>query len=75
MPNLPETLQSILDDQNLTIYGASQIIGAETDEPIKTIHRRLSEWLRKTPLSWSAIEVALNALGYEIVIVKKPRSP
>jgi len=68
MTDLSEALQSILDEQNLTIYGASQIIGAETDEPLKTIHERLSQWLKRPPKSWQSIEIVLNALGYKITI-------
>lgn len=66
-----DRLQQILNECNLTIYGASQIIGADTDEPLKTIHERLSKWLRKTPKTIADLEIALNALGYEIEIKRK----
>jgi hypothetical protein len=56
---------------NLTIYGASQIIAAETDEELKTIHRRLSCWIREEPRQWTDLEAFLDAMGYEIEIFKK----
>jgi len=71
MTDLSTRLQQILDDRNLTIYGASQIIGAETDEEIKTIHQRLTRYLRQPPESWSVIEMTLAALGYKITIEKQ----
>jgi hypothetical protein len=50
------------------------VIGAETDEPTKTIHARLMRWLRKTPKTLREVEIALNSLGYEIKIEKSKPS-
>lgn len=69
-PKLPDRLRVILNDLNLTIYGAAQIIGSETDEPIKTIHCRLTRYLDRPPESWHLIERDLAALGYKITIQK-----
>ena len=70
MSNLSDRLQQILNEQNLTIYGASMIVGAETDDEIKTIHKRLTQYLKRPPESWTVIEQTLNALGYKITIEK-----
>jgi hypothetical protein len=64
-------IQQILDTENLTIYGASQIIAAETDEKLKTIHRRLTCWIEKEPRQWTDLKEFLDALGYQIEIFKK----
>ncbi len=34
-------LQQAVKRRGLTLYGLAQLIGAETDEPLKTIHQRL----------------------------------
>ena len=75
MQDFPSRLQAILDAENLTVYGACMVIGAETDEPTKTIHARLKRWLRKTPKTLREVEIALNSLGYEIKIEKSKPSP
>jgi hypothetical protein len=62
-------IQSILDRENLSIYGASQILAAETDENLKTIHRRISCWIKAEPRQWTDLEAFLNALGYQIEIL------
>lgn len=72
--NLSKRLQDILDAENLTIYGASQIVEAETAEPLKTIHQRLARYLKSPPGSYLAIEKTLAALGYEVRIEKRSGS-
>ena len=67
---LSHELRQILNEQNLKIYGAAQIVAAETDEPLKTVHDRISRFLKKEPKTWSDLRVLLNALGYEVQIVK-----
>jgi hypothetical protein len=64
-------IKEILDNEHLTIYGASQIIAAETDEPLKTIHRRLTCWVKANPRQWTDLEAFLDAMGYQIEIFKK----
>lgn len=67
-PTYGAQLQQRLDYLNLTIYGAAQIIGAETDEPIKTIHQRITRYLEADPeslIKWSEV---IEALGGEIEI-------
>jgi hypothetical protein len=71
-PNLSDRLQQVLDAENLTVYGAAHIVAAETDEPWKTVHERISNHLKRPPKSWVAIEQTLNALGYEIRIDRIP---
>lgn len=66
-------LQKVLNDLNLTPYGASQVIGAKTDEPLTTIQMRWSRWLKRMPESIVALERDLNALGYTIEIKKRDR--
>jgi hypothetical protein len=64
-------VKEILDRENLTIYGASQIVGAETDEPLKTVHQRIRRWLQEQPRQWKELEIFLEAMGYTIEIRKK----
>lgn len=71
MQNFSSRLKEVLKAENLTAYGASFVIGAETDEPIKTINQRLDRWLKRTPKTWKEIESTLSYLGYEIVIQKR----
>jgi len=61
-------LQERLDHLNLTIYGASQIVGAETDEPIKTIHQRITRFLKADPESLSLYAEVVEALGGKLKI-------
>lgn len=61
--------QEILSRENLTMYGAAQVIGAETDESIKTIHARWTRWKLKDPLA--VIRRDLEILGYQIEITRK----
>lgn len=58
-----QQLQQRLDALNLTIYGASQIVGAETDEPIKTIHRRITRYLEADPETLVLFTEIIEALG------------
>jgi hypothetical protein len=64
-------IQQILDAKNLTIYGASQLIAAETDEELKTIHRRITCWIRKEPRQLTDLKTFLDVMGYQIEIFKK----
>ncbi len=61
-------LKQALDEQGLTLYGASQIIGAETDEALKAIHHRLTRWLAGKPPRWAIAERDLSCLGYKVTI-------
>lgn len=63
-------IKQILDRENLTIYGASQLVRAETGEPLKTIHQRISRWIHENPRQWQELEIFLSALGYTIEIKK-----
>ena len=72
MANLPTQISEAIAARGLTLYGAAQIVGAETDEEIKTIHRRLTAYTSsKPPKAIWQMEEALNALGYRIEIVEK----
>lgn len=68
---LSQRLQEILDELNLTPFGAAHLIGAETDESIKAINTRLRQCLAREPKAWQEVDSMLKALGYEIRIVKK----
>ncbi len=70
MTDLPKLVQQLLDEQNLTVYGLSQLIAAETDEPIKTIHERVSNMLKRSPKTWVQTEQMFKAFGYKITIKK-----
>lgn len=73
MKDFSSRIQQVLDAENLTAYGASMIIGAETDEPIKTINQRINRWLKRTPKTWKEIESSLGYLGYEIIIRRRQK--
>jgi len=71
-PTIPAQLRASLDALNLTLYGASQIVGAETDEDLKTVHRRITAYTSETPpKSISQLEQTLDALGLQITITSK----
>ena len=66
---IPAQLPAALAAQKLTIYGAAQIAGAEIDEPLKTIHRRIAAYTSdKPPQSIAQLEELCNALGLTITI-------
>lgn len=64
-------IEQILADRNLTIYGACQIIGAETDETIQAIHMRLSRWIAGKPPNLATAIRDIGALGFNVVLVSK----
>ena len=70
MPNLPTQISNAIAARGLTLYGASQIVGAETDEDLRTVHRRLTAYTTKPPKAIWQLEEALKALGYQIQIVE-----
>jgi len=70
MRSLFDLIRQILKERSLTLYGASKLISNETDEPIKTVHQRLTRYLDRSPESWAAIEADFRALGYKITIEK-----
>ena len=71
-PNLPTQISNAIAARGLTLYGASQIIGAETDEALKTVHYRLTRYTSDTPPeSIRQLEETLDALGYRLEIVGK----
>lgn len=71
-PTIPAQFRASLDALNLTLYGASQIVGAETDEELKTVHVRLTRLTSDTPpKSIAQLEQALDALGLQITITNK----
>lgn len=71
--NFSDRLQQILDAERMTIYKASEVVKATTGEALKTIHRRISRWIKDTPQTWKEIEKTLDGLGYEIVIQRKKK--
>lgn len=68
-PTISAQLRAALAAQNLTLYGASQIVGAKTDEDLKTIHRRLTAYTGENPpKSIAQLEQLCSALGLAITI-------
>ena len=67
--NLSHSLRQILSNFNST-YDAAQEISLQTGEPLGTIHKRLSVWLKKDPETWVKIVETLHYLGYRIRIEK-----
>ena len=74
--DLSQILKDILNDPevNLTPYGAACLVGAETDENLKTIQDRIYRYLNETPKTWRTIIWLLDALGYEVQIKPKALS-
>jgi hypothetical protein len=69
-PTIAVQLQAAITAQNLTLYGASQVVGADlVDLPLKTIHRRLSVMTADPPpQSIAQLEEVCSALGLTITI-------
>ncbi len=68
-PTIPAQLRAALAAQNLTIYGASQMVGAETDEALATVHRRITAYTSDNPPKTVAqLEQLCKALGLTITI-------
>jgi hypothetical protein len=44
---------------------------AKTDEELKTIHSRLTCWIKAEPRQWKDLEAFLGAMGYQMKIFKK----
>ncbi len=56
-----------------TQYQSAQIVGAETDEPLTVIQTRHGRWAKGKGLrTLEALQRDLDALGYEVCILKKP---
>lgn len=67
--NLSQTLTQILSKYN-SIYDAAQEVSLQTGESLGTVHKRLSQWLKKDPETWVKINQTLNSLGYQIEVKK-----
>jgi hypothetical protein len=69
MPTIPEQLRAALDGKALTIYGAAQIVGAETDEALKAVHGRITAYTSDSPpKTIRQLEEVCKALGLTITI-------
>lgn len=68
--NYNELIQQRLDDLNLTIYGASRMIGAETDtdEDLKTLEQRIRRYCKSDPESLTKWIEIIEALGGKVLI-------
>jgi hypothetical protein len=64
-------LTEILNDLKMTTWGAATVIQSKTEEPIKTVHARWARWVKRTPESIEILAADLEALGYELRVVKK----
>jgi hypothetical protein len=67
----PDLIRSRLDDQNLTVYGAAQLLAAETDESVKTCHDRISGLLKGRGIAPDKLQEIVIALGGNIAIIWK----
>ena len=67
--NLSQTLTQILRDFNST-YDAAQEVALQTGVTTPTVHKRLSQWLKKDPETWVKIVQTLHCLGYKIEVKK-----
>jgi hypothetical protein len=65
-----KNLQEVLNAENLTVYGASQIVAAETDENLEILQKQITHHLHDTPWIDSDLEHVLLMLDYEVTISK-----
>jgi hypothetical protein len=65
-----KNLQEVLNAENLTVYGASQIIAAEADEKLEILQKQITRHLHDTPWIDSDLEHVLLMLDYEVTISK-----
>lgn len=67
---IEQELQEFFRQSEFTLYGMAQVIGAETDEPLKTIHYRLTRYKQNLAESILNLDKDLTALGYTLKIEK-----
>jgi hypothetical protein len=65
-----KNLQDVLNAENLTVHGASQVIAAETDEKLEILERQIQRHLHDVPWIDSDLEHLLLMLDYEVTISK-----
>lgn len=56
---------------NLTIYGAAQLLAAETDEKVKTCHDRITGVINGRGISPDKLEEIIQALGGNLTVTWK----
>lgn len=66
---LSQSIRQILSNFNST-YDAAQEVALQTGEPLGTVHKRLSQWLKKDPETWVKINQTIKCLGYKIEVKK-----
>lgn len=75
MPKITDQIRGVAIALNLTPYGISQMIAAETDPTTperKRIEKRWQRWTQGEGLgTLKALEVDLKALGYSLKIEKQ----
>jgi hypothetical protein len=75
MPNITDQIRGVPIALNLTPYGISQMIAAETDPTTperKRIEKRWQRWTQGDGLgTLKNLEADLNALGYRITIERE----
>ena len=66
-----ELLKEAIARDGLTIYRAAQIVCAETEEPLATVHRRISCYVApEPPKTIQQFEKVCRELGYELTLTK-----
>jgi plasmid maintenance system antidote protein VapI len=65
---LDELLREILETEGLTVYQAAKLISEASNEPLKTVHSRLTRWLTQSPELWLNVVQTLQTLGYSLRI-------
>lgn len=68
MTNFSQEIRNRIDSQNLTIYGASQLLAAEADIDVKTAHARITRLFQRTPETLIQFTELVAALGGKITI-------
>ncbi len=71
--DLPEKLNEILDEFELSVYEAATEVSEDLGEKWRTSYDRLSRYLKEAPPVWVTTVQMLEALGYEVRIVKTKR--
>jgi hypothetical protein len=65
-----KNLNDVLNAENLTVYGAAQLIAAETDEKLDALEKQINRHLYDTPFIDSNLEHLLLSLGYAVEIAR-----
>lgn len=71
MTNFSQLISDRINHLNLTIYGAAQLLAAETEEEIKTCHDRISGLIKGRNIAPKKLEEIIQVLGGHLTVTWK----